>query len=211
MTQNPEVSSFGDLLRFFRGQTVDKYFGKPLSQEKLASKISEKIGFNITRNTESNWESGKSYLHPQKDRSLLIAIVSILHKCQGIDTLEEANRLLEAGDYRALDEKEIASIDPEWETSKPVRMTGVSAYNGCLPRSTTLNNLDGMSPITLNIETKEPLPILVNKSDTRPRNAPASPLSVSGIVNPGNSKERTVIRIADKTSVTIQILIAINM
>lgn len=114
MTQDPQQRSFGKMLCYCRGQTIDKKLGKPLSQEKFALRISTKTGLTITRNTVSNWEHHKVYLHPQKDRFILLAIIDILHEYKGIETLSEADQLLEAGDYRTLDDTEKTKIAPDW-------------------------------------------------------------------------------------------------
>ena len=114
MVQESGTGMFGDLLRFFRGQTVDKGTGKPLSQDRFAYYLSEKTELPITRNRENNWENNKNQPHAQKDRDLLIAIVVILHKYRGIKTLEEANQLLEAGKYQLLTNAEVAEINPVW-------------------------------------------------------------------------------------------------
>lgn len=82
-------------------------------------KVSEKAGLTITRNKMSNWENGKTTLHPQLDRFLLLSLIDVLHKYRGIKTLAEANELLEKGDYRALDNEEIAAIEKGWLLHPP--------------------------------------------------------------------------------------------
>lgn len=54
MTQELEKKSFGGMLRFSRGQTIDRRTGKPLSQERLADQIYQKTGLRITRNKVSD-------------------------------------------------------------------------------------------------------------------------------------------------------------
>jgi hypothetical protein len=117
LTQVTEQRSFGDMLRFLRGQTVDRGSGKPLSQESLALRISDTLGLNITRNTVNNWENGKTYLNPHRDRHILTAIVAVLHKYRGIKTLAEADQLLTVGGFRALNPAEATLIDPQWVKS----------------------------------------------------------------------------------------------
>jgi transcriptional regulator with XRE-family HTH domain len=211
MTQIPTRTPFGDLLRFYRGKTVDRNVGKPLSQEKLARKISEQIGLLITRNIVSNWENGKSDLHPQKDRTLLTSIVATLYKYRGIATLDEANHLLEVGDYRSLDEREISNIDPRWVQSICVRGTELDLSDESSILSTTHRRVNLSSPITLNIETKETLPIVVRTPNPRPfDSSPSASLVTGHDSDRSRSKENTVGKVVDKFKITIQILIAIQ-
>ena len=53
----------------------------------------------------SYWELGESKISAE-DRNVLLALITVLHKCGGLRTLDDANQLLEAGNYRALDEDE---------------------------------------------------------------------------------------------------------
>ena len=41
-----------------------------------------------------------------EDRNVLIALITVLYMCGGLQTLKDANQLLEAGNYRALDDDE---------------------------------------------------------------------------------------------------------
>jgi transcriptional regulator with XRE-family HTH domain len=211
MTQISTRSPFGDLLRFYRGKTVDRDVGKPLSQEKLAYRISDQIGWTITRNIVSNWENGKSDLHPQKDRLLLIAIVSTLYRYRGIETLEEANHLLEAGDYRALDEREISSINPQWIPTLRMRKSTQDIKSEISTLSASHRSVKVRSPITLNIETKESMPIVVHtpKSNPKTDDSPHS-LFIGRESDQIKSIDNPSISLLDKSKVTIQILIAIN-
>ncbi len=209
MTQIPPRTPFGDLLRFYRGKTVDRDVGKPLSQEKLARRISEQIGLIITRNIVSNWENGKSDLHPQKDRNLLTSIVATLYKYRGIATLDEANHLLEVGDYRALDEREISNIDPRWIQSTRVRGAELDLSDDPSIPSTTHRRVNLSSPITLNIESKESLPIVLRTPKPRPIDSSPSPTSFIGHdSNQSRSMENPIVKVVEKSKVTIQILIA---
>lgn len=106
-----EQETFGRLLCFYRERAVSRREGRTLSQAKLASEISKKTGLHISRNSVSNWENEKSYLHPQKDRFILMAIVDILHKNGGLHSLQEANRLLDAGKYQKMTFDEIDRIN----------------------------------------------------------------------------------------------------
>jgi len=209
MTQTPIKSTFGDLLRFYRGQTVDRDVGKPLSQEKLAHRISEQTGLIITRNIVCNWENGKSDLHPQKDRFILTAVIAVLYRYRGIKALEEANHLLEAGDYRALDEKEVSTINPQWVP--PVPGSSRDLKNRISNPSDNHQSVKINSPITLNIETQEFLPIVVRTPKFSPESViPSHSLFHGREIDRDRPKDNPSIRLTDKSKVTIQILIAIH-
>jgi transcriptional regulator with XRE-family HTH domain len=211
MIQIPTRTPFGDLLRFYRGKTVDRDVGKPLSQEKLARRISERIGLMISRNIVSNWENGKSDLHPQKDRNLLTAIVSTLYKYRGIATLDEANHLLEIGDYRALDEKEISNIDPKWVHSMHTRGTELDLSDEPSMSSIPRRRVNLSSPITLNIESRDNMPVVVRTPKSEPMDgSPPSTLSIGHDSDRSTSKENPAGKVVDKSKVTIQIRIAIQ-
>lgn len=57
----------------------------------------------------SYWESGESKISAE-DRIVLLALIKILYQCGGLKTLTEANRFLESGNYRTLDENEARRI-----------------------------------------------------------------------------------------------------
>src|SRR5215208_1920685 len=94
---------FGKQLRKFRHQCSDPKspHGK-LTQEKFGELVGGDLGISYSGAAISDWERGKSRIHAD-DRLVLIALINILHECEGLKTAEQANRLLEAGNYRALD------------------------------------------------------------------------------------------------------------
>lgn len=104
---------FGRLLRKYREQATAPFDGKRLTQESLAGLLEEMADLPLSPATISNWESDK---HPIKsnDRQTLIGLISVLNKCNGIHSLDEAQELLFAGNYRALDSNEIGQINPNW-------------------------------------------------------------------------------------------------
>ena len=57
----------------------------------------------------SDWERGESKINAE-DRNVLMALIKVLHKCGGLRTLDDANHLLEAGNYSALDDDEKQKI-----------------------------------------------------------------------------------------------------
>jgi len=105
------VTTFGKTLRSFRQASNDPdRLNKRLTQERLGELIGhemEDLGF--TGAAISDWERGESKINAQ-DRNVLVALVQVLQRCEGLQTLEEANQLLEAGNYRALDPNEIQNI-----------------------------------------------------------------------------------------------------
>jgi len=121
MQPNMEKLSFGELLREAREKSVDRRSRMRLSQDHFASKLTQKLGFIVTRNRVSNWETDKTPI-PVEDRKILMAILTVLHDYGGIAEREEADRLLESGDYRTLNDEEALIINPEW---KPNGLVGL--------------------------------------------------------------------------------------
>jgi hypothetical protein len=105
-----EIVTFGSLLRRYRGRSIFRRTGRWLSQDRFADEISKKTGLYHTRNLVSNWENDKSSLHPQRDRPILLVIISILSENGGITTSQEADQLLEAGNYKTLSPQEKEQI-----------------------------------------------------------------------------------------------------
>lgn len=105
MPGNLENSSFGNLVRMYREKTVDRRVGKNLSQDRLAQKLSKKTGLMFNRNNVSNWETDKIFISAE-DRYVLISLIAILVEYSGIMSLQEAEQLLEAGNFRSLNDHE---------------------------------------------------------------------------------------------------------
>lgn len=117
MTENPETSSFGGLLRYYRERSVDKRARMRLSQVQFARKLSQKTGLIVTRNRVGNWETNKTRI-PVHDRKILMAVLIVLYEYAGITRLDEADRLLEAGGYRTLNDEEARQINQNWRGTK---------------------------------------------------------------------------------------------
>jgi hypothetical protein len=106
------VTDFGKLLRTFRGQCRNPEKGGRLSQQWLGRLLGDEMGItNISGAAVSYWESGESKIHAD-DRLLLTSLIKVLKQHGGIKTLEDANLLLETGNYRALNESERQNIFP---------------------------------------------------------------------------------------------------
>jgi hypothetical protein len=114
------MTTFGELLRKFRNNCNDpNNLARRLSQERLGHLLGEEMGdYGFSGAAVSDWERGESKIH-MDDRLVLISLLKILNKAGGLKTLLEANALLEAGNYRALNvsEKERAFPKEALETS----------------------------------------------------------------------------------------------
>ncbi len=63
----------------------------------------------------SNWENDKKQIH-KNDWHILVRLIKVLHECGGLPTADEANELLRAGNYRALnaeEERQIFGAEPK--------------------------------------------------------------------------------------------------
>ncbi|MBI5950622.1 MAG: helix-turn-helix transcriptional regulator [Chloroflexi bacterium] len=109
--------AFGKQLRAFRLQCHDPVSGKPLSQQRLGDLLGEEMGAGFSGAAVSDWERGESKIHVD-DRHVLISLLKVLNKTGGLKTSSEANLLLEAGNYRALNPDEKQRVFPG-EESKP--------------------------------------------------------------------------------------------
>jgi hypothetical protein len=104
------MPEFGKQLRKFRQQCNDANspHGK-LTQEKFGELMGRELGINYSGAAVSDWERGKSRIQAD-DRFVLMAVVRVLQKYGGLRTIRDANQLLEAGNYRALNRDEAQYI-----------------------------------------------------------------------------------------------------
>lgn len=113
------MNEFGEILRSYRAKCHDLARNRSLSQERLAELLSIESGVETyTGSTVSNWERGLNKIR-RDDRHVLVGLIKVLHRGGGITTKAEANRLLHAGNYRPLDEKESVQVNPLWQTDSP--------------------------------------------------------------------------------------------
>ena len=104
------MDGFGDLLKKHRNGCRDPLTGKPLTQERLGEEIGRVLGGGgYSAVAISNWERSKNKINAD-DRRVLAAIVEVLFTFGGLSTAHEGNRLLRAGNYRALNETEQEAI-----------------------------------------------------------------------------------------------------
>jgi len=115
------MAKFGEQLRKFRQQCNDAEspHGK-LTQEKLGDLIGGELGIRYSGAAVSDWERGESKIHAD-DRRVLAALIKVLHDYGGLETVEQAGQLLEAGNYRALNLDETKAIFRESLTVSPVQ------------------------------------------------------------------------------------------
>lgn len=105
-------TDFGHRLRSHRLQTSDPAAKKPLTQQRLGELLGMELGRSaFTGAAVSDWERGESRINAD-ERVLLISLVKILEQFGGIKTPDEANRLLESGNFRALNPQEMVLLFP---------------------------------------------------------------------------------------------------
>jgi len=133
--RNLSVTKFGETLRAFRQASNDPdRLNRRLTQERLGELIGHEmddLGFSGA--AISDWERGESKINVQ-DRNVSIALIQVLHGCGGLRTLDDAEQLLAAGNYRALnpdERKEIFQENPP-DLSAPVASVEPSQSNPTL-------------------------------------------------------------------------------
>jgi hypothetical protein len=122
------MASFGQLLRLHRRQCRDPLRGGLLTQERLGELIGVTLGdAGYTGAAVSEWERDKSKID-EDNWIVLIGLVSTLHRCGGLDSPAEADALLQAGNYRALNDAELDQLFPavrqEPRTKPPTDLVG---------------------------------------------------------------------------------------
>ncbi len=105
------MNNFGNKLRSLRQNSNDPDLdGRRLSQERYGELVGREIGTTAYSGAAvSDWETGKSKIHAN-DRALLVSLIKILVRCGGCKVVEEANELLNAGNYRDLDAGEASTV-----------------------------------------------------------------------------------------------------
>ena len=103
------MNSFGMLLREYRNKSIDPETGRHLSQERLAALMGEILGTTYTSQAISDWERSKSQIH-KDHRQVLYALIHTLHTCGGLTSIDDAEELLAAGNYRGLTHTEAEAI-----------------------------------------------------------------------------------------------------
>jgi hypothetical protein len=94
--------NFAKQFRTFRLRCRNPHNGKILTQQRLGELMGNELGtIGFSGAAVSDWERGASKIHAD-DRLVLVCLLKVLHQTGGIETLSEANDLLDAGNYRAL-------------------------------------------------------------------------------------------------------------
>lgn len=97
-------SSFGALLRELRTQTTS---GEELTQEVVGALLSDPENDAVVSPASiSRWESGREL----PSRRLIIQILHVLKQAGGVESVSQANSLLDAGGYPRLNEAEAAEL-----------------------------------------------------------------------------------------------------
>lgn len=114
---------FGDLLRIYRKRAHDPD-GAPISQARLGDLVGDILGgLHYTGAAVSDWERSQSQIN-KDDRRVLTGLIQVLVRCGGIHTLNEADSLLLAGNYRPLDEVEARQIFGVLDSHSPADSSG---------------------------------------------------------------------------------------
>ena len=134
------MTKFGKQLREFRQQCNDKKspHGR-LTQEKFAELVGQDLGISYSGAAVSDWERGVSKIHADQ-RKVLISMINVLHQQGGIKTPLEANQLLDAGNYRALNPAESKEIFQE----SAADLEAQQSHTECTENKSMLLNLMGM-------------------------------------------------------------------
>ena len=104
------MSRFGESLCLYRRQSSDRERGGRLTQERLGELLGLEMGdMGYTGAAVSEWERGKSQIH-KDHRKVLVALIKVLHRNEGLKSTTEADTLLLSGNYRPLDADEKMSI-----------------------------------------------------------------------------------------------------
>jgi hypothetical protein len=108
------MATFGQLLRKYRRQCHDPLRGGMLTQERLGELIGVELGdAGYSGAAVSDWERDKSKIAVD-DRLVPVSLIALLHGCDGLAGPAEADELLAAGHYRALNESESRRAFPDW-------------------------------------------------------------------------------------------------
>lgn len=111
---------FGKQFLFFRLQTRDGKTGRPLTQQRFGDLLGYELGRSAyTGAAVSDWERGKSRINAD-DRHLLLSLLNVLIRYEGVKNPNDANLLLEVGNFRALSEAERDGLFPGYKEDAKV-------------------------------------------------------------------------------------------
>ena len=117
------MPSFGQQLRYYRRECRDPQRGGLLTQERLGELLGVALGdTGYSAAAVSDWELDKSKIGADY-RLVLVNLVGVLQQCGGLHTPAEADELLGAGNYRALDANERSQVFPNFEQGQEVAVS----------------------------------------------------------------------------------------
>jgi hypothetical protein len=123
------MTEFGIRLRKFRQQCNDaKSSQGKLTQETFGELVGRELGISYSGAAVSDWERGKSRIHAD-DRTVLVALIKVFHDHGGLRTVDEANQLLKAGNFRNLDPEETEKIFGEKTDAPKVEQMTPEQYS----------------------------------------------------------------------------------
>jgi len=100
------TETFANVFRRARRSARDPERGGPLTQERFAELLGQELrSAGTTATTVSNWERGRTQPH-RHERQTVCALVTVLLRCDGLSTLDQANELLKCGGYAPLSQEE---------------------------------------------------------------------------------------------------------
>lgn len=100
---------FGKQLRNYRQKSRDPVTGRQLTQSRFVEMLENVTGLVYSSAAISKWERGHYSINHQ-NRLLLIGITRVLYQFGGIQSIEEADSLLNSGGYSRLNESEALTI-----------------------------------------------------------------------------------------------------
>lgn len=103
------MSRFGELLKQYRLRSRRSEDGRHLTQEQFSVLIDHHDPPKFNASTVSRWETGARRIRSD-DRRTLLKIVNVLVDYQGIQSVAEADNLLQAGGYSQLSVGEIEEV-----------------------------------------------------------------------------------------------------
>jgi hypothetical protein len=116
------MASFGQLLRLHRRRCNDPVRGGQLTQERLGELLGETLGdAGYSGAAVSEWERNKSKID-EDNRTVLVGLVGTLQRYGGLESAAEADALLQAGNYRALNEDELKQLFPGYRQAPTLEM-----------------------------------------------------------------------------------------
>lgn len=156
------MNDFGQLLRLYRRNSRDPDNGGSLTQVRIVDLLAAWADLpGYPDNAMSYWENGHRAI-AHTERNLLIGLILVLQRCNGITTCAEANALLQAGKYSDMDEAEIRRVNPAW-------LTPAATPPPAAPASPKAEGIAPSPPAQHSVEDDLLSPFVVGPAVTNPR------------------------------------------